>query len=460
MLISNKKQNIFKKISLLVSFFVLIFSFVVPLKTFSANDYVWAYGISTQANANVANDNLESFKTKTLCETDRNLKIKQAILENKTWGITICVKPNKIPDEGIKVEKLNTPFIPIENFKPNYYFEYLSSTNNTYNILGPWQKEDCKTQSESLEKAGKGTISKPCFKSETRPIATVLKQTQQQNQPKDTDTVYTPLAPLPDPDTGKLLESLDTKGSCAFGTYLNIIIKIFFGICAALAMLMIIIGGIQYMTSELMSSKESAKESITHAIFGFLLALSAYLILNTLNPDLLNACLKMDKATITIQEENETADSAVLEPASNDCIIGAKTPACPGGLVKRGNFVLCSSIADNVIKMTEKARAEGIILTGGSCRSTQAQKRLRIKNCGENSNSCNVKASCNPATACPGSSRHENGLAIDFRCPAEGGLIKSTNSTCFKWLKNNSNIGGLKNLKTGTEPWHWSTDGR
>lgn len=171
-------------------------------------------------------------------------------------------------------------------------------------------------------------------------------QTQQQNitPPKDTktDTVYTPLAPLPDPDTGELKTSFDTKDSCAFGTYLNIIIKIFFGICAALAMLMIIIGGIQYMTSELMSSKESAKESITHAIFGFLLALSAYLILNTLNPDLLNACLNnLPKAEITIIEPLSSQQERVSQNLANNkvfkrtkyynnlkTLVGNKYPHC------------------------------------------------------------------------------------------------------------------------------------
>ncbi|MEI8175100.1 MAG: hypothetical protein WCG28_04080, partial [bacterium] len=49
------------------------------------------------------------------------------------------------------------------------------------------------------------------------------------------------------------------------------------------------------MTSELISSKEAGKESIRNALLGLLLALGAWLILNTLNPDLLNACLNSVK---------------------------------------------------------------------------------------------------------------------------------------------------------------------
>jgi len=73
--------------------------------------------------------------------------------------------------------------------------------------------------------------------------------------------------------------------------YLNTAIAIFIGICAVLAVIMIIIGGLEYMTSELISNKEHGKERITNAIFGLLLALGAWTILNTINPNLLKTDL-------------------------------------------------------------------------------------------------------------------------------------------------------------------------
>ncbi len=114
-----------------------------------------------------------------------------------------------------------------------------------------------------------------------------------------TETVYTPLAPLPG------LESIDTQynettNPCPFGNYLNIMVKLIIGISAVLAMVMIVIGGLEYMTSELISSKEAGKERITHAILGLVITLGTYAILNTLNPALLNVCLKMPTANITI----------------------------------------------------------------------------------------------------------------------------------------------------------------
>src|SRR5258708_2626628 len=74
----------------------------------------------------------------------------------------------------------------------------------------------------------------------------------------------------------------------AFGVYLNILIKLCIGIAAVLTMVMIMIGGIEYMTSELVSHKQEGRERITNAILGLLLALGAYTLLFTVNSDLLS----------------------------------------------------------------------------------------------------------------------------------------------------------------------------
>jgi len=141
--------------------------------------------------------------------------------------------------------------------------------------------------------------------------------------PVNTNTTYTPLAPLPGLSTPNCVGTdgkpcIDTQDStkkpnpddsnlCPFGNYLNIMIKLIIGIAAVLAMVMIVMGGIQYMTSDLISSKEAGKEQITHAVLGLLLALGAYLILNTINPQLLSACLdKLPQATIVISPEQQS----------------------------------------------------------------------------------------------------------------------------------------------------------
>ena len=143
----------------------------------------------------------------------------------------------------------------------------------------------------------------------------------------ETNTTYIPLAPIPGLEKGVPFETDPSKNPCPFGKYLNIIIKLIIGFAAVLAMVMIVMGGIEYMTSDLVSSKEAGKETITHAILGLLIALGAFLILNTINPQLLSVCLDLPKATITISPEQELiiknrsglGNCAVVTDANNAC---------------------------------------------------------------------------------------------------------------------------------------------
>ena len=50
----------------------------------------------------------------------------------------------------------------------------------------------------------------------------------------------------------------------------------------------LVYGGFTYMLSDTITSKDDAKKYIWGAISGLVLALAAYLILNTINPDLVN----------------------------------------------------------------------------------------------------------------------------------------------------------------------------
>jgi hypothetical protein len=110
-----------------------------------------------------------------------------------------------------------------------------------------------------------------------------------------------------DADGKQTVKCTPNKG---FGDYLNIIIKLFIGICAVLAMIMIVIGGLQYMTSELPSTKGNAKDTISKAILGLLLALAAFAILNTINPKLLNIGLE-NIATAKITKVEETEEGTI-----------------------------------------------------------------------------------------------------------------------------------------------------
>ena len=83
------------------------------------------------------------------------------------------------------------------------------------------------------------------------------------------------------------LTNFDPTQPNNLSAYLNLMIKIIIGIAAVLSVIKIVAGGIKYMTTELVSYKEAAKETITQAVLGLLIALIAYALLFTINPDLL-----------------------------------------------------------------------------------------------------------------------------------------------------------------------------
>lgn len=72
----------------------------------------------------------------------------------------------------------------------------------------------------------------------------------------------------------------------------NDIVKFVLSIITILAVVMLVIGGVQYMMSNVVSSKEEAKRHIWGAVYGLLIAMSIWLILALINPQLLNVGVK------------------------------------------------------------------------------------------------------------------------------------------------------------------------
>jgi len=91
---------------------------------------------------------------------------------------------------------------------------------------------------------------------------------------------YTPLAPLPgtvDANTGQTNISM----------YLSGAIKLLIALGAALAILFAIIGGTQYVAAGISpDAKSGAKERIWGALIGLAIILTSYLLLNSINPKL------------------------------------------------------------------------------------------------------------------------------------------------------------------------------
>jgi hypothetical protein len=78
------------------------------------------------------------------------------------------------------------------------------------------------------------------------------------------------------------------KDADPLGTFLAQAFQFGLAAAAALAVLMIVWGGVEIMLSESMFKKEDGRKKINDAIWGLLLALVSWLILYIINPEILN----------------------------------------------------------------------------------------------------------------------------------------------------------------------------
>jgi len=262
-------------------------------------------------------------------------------------------------------------------------------------------------------------------------------------------STYTLLAPIKDLTT---ITSADNIGS-----YFSTMVKILIGICGVLAVIMLVIGGVKYMGEDSIFGKSQGRETMTKALFGLIIAIGSYALLNTINPDLLGVeglSIEQVEATVT---EVESTPWATYETGNSteSCSSFTKVTLSKTDITK---INICSSKSSDLIKMINAAynSDEKLLLSGYGSRSKQTQINFRIKNCGGSDYVYDKTAKCTPKTAIPGTSMHESGLAVDFRCNNEA--ITSTSNKCYIWLKKNASKYGFYN-EIITEPWHWSTTG-
>lgn len=120
-------------------------------------------------------------------------------------------------------------------------------------------------------------------------------------------------------DAGSSISSIFNQ-SATFYTFFNGLFKAAIIAGALLAVIRLGYGGIVYMTTELMPSKQSARKIIADAVLGLLLLLSIWVILNQINPDILN---------LDITRSVRSAQGQQSGP-------GAFAPFCPQGQVWTG----------------------------------------------------------------------------------------------------------------------------
>ena len=106
---------------------------------------------------------------------------------------------------------------------------------------------------------------------------------------------YTLLAPIPTFFPGG---TVDVKGG-GLGGYLNGLYRAGIAVATGLALIMIVVGGLEYVSTDSIQGKSNGRERIKNAIIGLLLALTSFIILRQINPNLLKSDLNVESTQST-----------------------------------------------------------------------------------------------------------------------------------------------------------------
>jgi phage-related minor tail protein len=163
-----------------------------------------------------------------------------------------------------------------------------------------------------------------------------------------------------------------------------------------------------------------------------------------------------------VQAERAQALAAELAAQAEAVRYNNGIKPVPGGVVdvacsSGGTVQVAGDISGQVERLLADASAAGYPMCGHGYRDPAKQIAVRRANCGSSTYAIYQAPSsyCSPPTARPGTSLHEQGLAIDFTSGGESTIGYSSGG--YTWLKANAVSYGLYNLPG--EPWHWSVDG-
>lgn len=96
------------------------------------------------------------------------------------------------------------------------------------------------------------------------------------------------------------------------GSYLAGIFRLAIGVASGLAVIMIVFGGVQYMTTDSITGKSDGLQKVESAVFGLVVALVAFLVLQTINP----ALVRFDIVT-TLQKVSEELNDRAGDGATS-----------------------------------------------------------------------------------------------------------------------------------------------
>ncbi len=105
------------------------------------------------------------------------------------------------------------------------------------------------------------------------------------------------------------LPGLPTSQVPSIGEFINVIFRMAIGLGSVIAVLMIVIGGFEYLSTDVFQRKSAGREKIENALLGLGLLLGSSLLLGTINPDLLRLDFKPDQTKIETGKKTLNVDN-------------------------------------------------------------------------------------------------------------------------------------------------------
>ncbi len=182
------------------------------------------------------------------------------------------------------------------------------------------------------------------------------------------------------------------------GTYINAFYSYGLGAAAIIAVVMIMIGGVQWMIGSSVGSVDAARKRITNAAVGLILLMAAYLILNTVNPYLVQFKtieLPMIKPSLFVNGscEDYVEEKYMVVPDTSGktaCGNKGKVIASPSGTAVSvscvydacANSAACSKLTGDYKCMTcqsysSLAANSGISASASTCASLQPSIKIK-----------------------------------------------------------------------------------
>lgn len=289
-------------------------------------------------------------------------------------------------------------------------------------------------------------------------------------KPKNDPNEYELLAKLPgltrilDPVACQEAQAQNPGEICDINGFINFMLQLIIGICAVVLVVRLIIAGYAYMTTDVAFVKMGAKNTFTDALIGLLVALSSYLILNTINPRLVKNSFSIDGVNFEVEQFSEidagtyqSITGQAIKPKKDYLLLVEKISAQNqiDACIVKATITVESAWKPNIIGCDENARKSDVP-------SRKAFIQSGIKLDGTKFSERDITASV--FNTCPKNiDASKPGYGLDWRFSKGGGLMQKTlfpenyNTTAWfegvkegglYWNRRNTPFNGFKDLIT------------